>query len=993
MRSWAPSLCFLSAFAAIPASAANFSESEIAFFADEVRPILAANCFECHGGERANGPRKFKSNFQVISRAGILTGGDHGSAFDANNPSQSFLLQKISYKDGDHQMPPSGKLSDKDIATLTKWAEMGMPWTPEDADVLFEIEDHAADTTEINETTLNFWSHKPMSRPAVPKVDNETWSQNPIDAFLFAKLDENGLAPNERADKRTLIRRAYYNLTGLPPTAAEVAAFEADDSPEAWNNLVEKLLASPHYGEKWARHWLDVVRYADSNGFERDGIKGYMWRYRDYVVNAFNDDMPFDRFIREQIAGDEMDGATLDQIVAAGYNRLMQWDDEPADPVQHYYDVLDDNLRTTSEGILAMTLGCARCHDHKIDPISQEDYFSFMSFFNGMEQMKRGRANTEKFRPAGVDEEFTNRIKEYEQQLRALRYKIYYAKRDLREALVAAHPDIADRISGKSAKYRKIVARADALRTAFWHYTTALPPEDWSAVSFRAEDKGWDYALGAFGVDHEDIKARTEWNSSDIWLQTIFQLSEVPKSARFQVKHDGYLEIYLNGKFVEERHTASDGYVAIPLDENKLRVLQTGRNVIAVHLKKSSERPFFDLGFEGANQPFLSLEEVIDLRGADGIDAELLSNYRQWTTELETLEANKPEDGIEVTTIQEKSHDVPMLKLHIRGNPHSEGDEEMKLRIPDIFGGEELEASPPDNGRVSTGRRTALAEWLARPDNPRTARVMVNRIWQHQFGRGICRTSNDFGYLGEMPTHPELLDWLAMEFVESGWSIKHIQRLIMTSKAWQMSSTAQPAALAQDPQNDLFWRFNMRRLTAEEIRDSVLSAAGELNLSEIGGPSTYPPLPEVVLKTASNKKWLTSSPEEANRRSIYITVKRSLKPPIFDTFDFADTDSSCPTRFTTTVPTQALNLINGEFFNEQAENLAKQSAEGAEGKPRRQIRQALEITLGRDAEREVIDACLTFYRKLKNDHGRTDEEAMRQVCLLIFNLNEFVYLD
>ncbi|MEM0895463.1 MAG: DUF1549 domain-containing protein, partial [Verrucomicrobiota bacterium] len=616
MRFRTPSHILLIAFAAFPASAAEFSESDIAFFVDDVRPILAANCFECHGGERANAARKFKSNFQVISRAGILNGGDHGPAFDPGNPSQSFLLQKISYKDGDHQMPPSGKLSVEDITTLTKWAEMGMPWTPEDADVLFEIEDHAADTTEINETTRNFWSHKPMSRPSVPEVDNDAWSHNPIDAFLRSKLEENKLSPNPRADKRTLIRRAYYNLTGLPPTAAEVAAFEADDSPDAWDELVEKLLASPHYGEKWARHWLDVVRYADSNGFERDGIKGYMWRYRDYIVNAFNDDMPFDRFIREQIAGDEMDDATLDQIVAAGYNRLMQWDDEPADPVQHFYDVLDDNVRTTSEGLLAMTLGCARCHDHKIDPISQEDYFSFMSFFNGMEQMKRGRANTEKFRASGVDEDFTQRVTAYETEMTSLRRGLNRTERDLQTHLAEVHPDLANRIRPHAAKYRRYVARADALRTAFWHYTTAHPPEDWSAVSFRAENNGWDYALGAFGVNRDDSKARTEWTSPDLWLQTTFQLTEVPKAARFQVKHDGYIEIFINGKFVAERHESSEDYATVPLESNRLRALQTGRNVIAVHLKKTSDQPFFDLGFEGSNQPFLSINEVLRMRGA-----------------------------------------------------------------------------------------------------------------------------------------------------------------------------------------------------------------------------------------------------------------------------------------------------------------------------------------------------------------------------------------
>ncbi len=974
---------------ALPGAA--FSEADIAFFVDEVRPILSENCFQCHGGEGRDGHRKIKSGFQVISRKGILTGGEHGPAYNQSDPSQSKLLQMISYKDDNHQMPPKGKLEKAQIATLTKWMEMGVPWTPEDADVLFEVEDHAADTTEINETTRSFWSHKPMERPAEPKVDDPEWAANPIDVFIHAKLAENGLKPNGRASKRTLIRRAYYNLTGLPPTAEQVAAFEADDSPDAFENLVEELLASPHYGEKWARHWLDVVRYADSNGFERDGIKQFMWRYRDYVVGAFNDDMPYDRFIREQLAGDEMDDATIDQIVAAGFHRLGQWDDEPADPKQHYYDVLDDNVRTTSEGVLAMTLGCARCHDHKADPVSQKDYYRFMSAFNGYQQMRRGKGATEKFHPSGVDERYSEAIRKYDAEAARLTGELNRAENTLRTQLIAAHPDLAPRIRRDGMKYKTVLKDARTTKPVFWRYTTEKPPANWSEVGFRAENEGWKEGPAGFGKGAPDSSPRTPWTSSDLWLQTTFELTKIPKSARFTLYHDEDVEIYLNGQLVLERTGFVKDYIELVAEPVFIQSLQTGRNVIAVHVRNSVRGQFFDLGLGTANQDFLSIDEVITLRGTEGVDTKLLEKRAGLLATRDELERTRPEDGVEVMTIQEKGKDIPLMKVHIRGNPHAEGEDEMTLRAPEILGGDALKHAPPANGRVSTGRRTALAEWLTKPDNRRTARVMVNRIWQHQFGRGICPSPNDFGYLGEAPTHPELLDWLACEFVERGWSVKEMQRLIMTSKAWQMSSAARPDALAQDPQNNLFWRFNMRRLTAEEIRDSVLAAAGQLNLTSVGGPSTFPKLPEAVLKTSSNKKWKESPLEEANRRSLYITVMRSIKPPEFTSFDFADTDSSCPVRFTTTVPTQALNLINGEFFNEQSTTLAGRVKSAGDAKA--QIRRALEITMGREANDDVVAACHELFETLRSDYKRGHEEAMRQVCLLIFNLNEFIYLD
>ena len=379
----------------VPLASPGASESEgVDFFRKEVKPILESNCFKCHGGIDDKGHPKVRGGLQLISRKGLLMGGDHGSAINEAEPAKSLLLEVLSYGNEELQMPPRGKLPEEDLAKIARWVEMGAPWTPEDADVLVEVHDPLAGVTVVNEKTKAHWSYKPMQRVEPPKVSDPAWAENPVDAFIRAKLDEKGLEPVAEASRAALLRRLSYDLTGLPPSVEEIRAFEADTAADAWSKQVDRLLAEPTYGEKWARHWLDIVRYAESNGFERDGEKPFVWRYRDYVIRSFNDDKPYDRFVTEQIAGDEMPDKTADSQIATGMMRLMAWDDEPADRLQHFHDVLDDNVRVVTEGFLAMTAGCARCHDHKGDPIPQTDYYKFVSFFRGIEPMGRGGKQT-----------------------------------------------------------------------------------------------------------------------------------------------------------------------------------------------------------------------------------------------------------------------------------------------------------------------------------------------------------------------------------------------------------------------------------------------------------------------------------------------------------------------------------------------------------------------------------------------------------------------
>lgn len=983
---------FLFTGIALCSSSAATPEEGILFFKEEVRPILADNCFKCHGGTDDKGVVKVRSGLQLISQKGILIGGDHGPAFDEKEPANSRLLKMIHYEDPDHSMPPSGKLLEAQISILEKWVGMGIPWTPEDADVLVEVHHEENATTKVNERTRSFWSYKPMIRPNVPAMNgavDPAWQENPIDAFIYQKLATKGMSPNSKADKRTLIRRAYLNLTGLPPAPEDVEAFVNDTSNDAWGNVIDELLDSPHYGETWGRHWLDLMRYAESNGFERDSEKEHIWRYRDYVIDAFNEDKPYDQFLMEQLAGDELDQVTVESRIATGYHRLMQWDDEPADPLQHKFDVLDDNVRTTTEGILALTAGCARCHDHKADPFPQTDYYSLMSFFNGVTQMDKTRV-IENIIPPEEKAEMDARRQEMEVKKAEIRERIAKIEQLALEKLPGKVPALSEELEGAFAGETILVADSKK-NPQEWYYTTEKPADDWASIGFRPENANWKRGPGGFGVKVPGGIPHTPWTDKDIWLHKEFRLTQIPKRINLVIHYDDDVQVYLNGELIHSATGFRTSYETIELPKSAAFSLQTGRNTLAIHCTNGSGGQFIDAGLEIASKK-VNIAELLRKHGGEVFTKEQLNVYRSLERELRDLEKQNLEGELPVMVVQEAGTNPPPMHVHIRGNASSEG-EVVEPGFPQIFGGAVPQIKPPANGK-SSGRRRALAEWITHPNNPRTARVMVNRIWQHQFGRGICPTPSDFGYLGMEPTHPELLDWLASEFVQRKWSIKEMQRLIMTSQAFQMSSRGNAVALEKDPENDLFWRFNMRRLTAEELRDSILGLSGQLNL-QVGGESVYIQLPEEVLATSSTKsgKWGTSTPEQEGRRSVYVKVKRSLKAPMFADFDFADTDAPCPVRFTTTVPTQALNMLNSEFLNEQAAAFAVTLRGNYGDDVSAQIRAAFEFALSRPAVESEMASGIEFLEAMQKEHGLSKEEALDRFCLLVLNLNEFVYLD
>jgi hypothetical protein len=596
------------------------------------------------------------------------------------------------------------------------------------------------------------WAFQPVRRPAVPAVRDRAWVRTPIDAFVLARLEKAGLKPAPPADRRTLLRRAYLDLIGLPPTPEEQRAFLADDSPDAFAKVVDDLLARPQYGERWGRHWLDVARYAETNGYERDGAKPSAWRFRDYVIDSLNRDKPYDRFLTEQLAGDEVEGSDAEAQIATTFLRLGTWDDEPADPKVDRYDQLDDVLGTTATAFLGLTLRCARCHDHKFEPFAQTDYYKMLAVFEPLRRPQLNRADLDV--PVGTPAERT--------------------------------------------------------------------------------------ALAAFG-----LRGRRAY----IWQED-------------------------------------------------------GPQAPATHV----------------------------LRRGD---------------------PNKPRDEV--------GPGVPAVL--VRGEP-----------------------DPPKPTAKTTGRRLWLARWLTSADNPLTARVMVNRVWQWHFGRGLVPTANDFGTAGEPPTHPELLDWLAARFVADGWRLKPLHRMIVLSSAYQTSVAASDEALHADPKNARLGRWRQRRLEAEAVRDSMLAVSGRLNLEE-RGPSMYPTLARAVLEGQSRPGdgWGKSDERQQARRSVYIFVKRSLAVPELDLLDAPDTTSSCEARPVSTTAPQALTFLNGAFANEQARHLAARLRREAGDDAAAQVRRAFELALCRPPRDEELRASAAFLAR----QGAT----LEAFCLVMLNTNEFVYLE
>ena len=824
-------------------------------FAKEVAPILEQKCQQCHGEKQQ------LSGLRLDSRDSLLRGGGRGPAVAPGDSSNSLLYHHVSGQ-AEPRMPFGGELSSDEITVLQRWIDAGAEWPAQ---------------PEQAESTRVWWAFKQPDRHVPPQGE-----RHPIDAFLSGRLREEGLTRAPRAAPQTLVRRAYLDLVGLLPPPDVVEAFGEDPSREAFARLVDDLLDSPRYGERWGRHWLDAVRYADSSGYEHDYDQPNAWRYRDYVIDSFNKDKPYDRFVKEQLAGDELDDESFETLTATGMFRvgprvLFREKDNP----QYRYTYLDDIIATTSRVFLGLTVDCARCHDHKFDAISQMDYYRMMAVF-----------------------------------FPYVRYDFPLAD----EQTIARHAAATEAIHAQAEPLRKRIREIEApyRKAARKRTLSNFPEEIQRAVNTPEQER----------TPGQQLLAA-------------------------QVQSIG------NSNFAD-----------LLTDEDAARINDLKRRIEELEAGLPAPLPAA-MGIRDGDYRFAPDGRGDEPQPGKG-DREDFS-------------------GIEGTWLPAKNYAPPPAHFLPNADYRNKGDVVEPGILEALAGGRPFEPKPPAH-RVSSGRRRALAEWIASPENPLTARVMANRIWMHHFGEGIVHTASNFGSMGTYPTHPKLLDWLATEFVREGWSLKAMHRLIMTSESYQMASShADPAAAEADPENKLLWRFRQRRLEGEVIRDIILDASGKLNL-EAGGPGYFPPIADQVREAFPKGKWDAAEPGPENwRRSVYAYAKRGLRYPFFEVFDLPNMNVTCERRTTTTVPTQALTLLNNRFTLRQARYFAERVAALEDGSEAR-VRRAYRIALSRSPTDHELEANLAFLRQQEDYHDGDAVAALTDLCDVILNLNEFLYV-
>jgi hypothetical protein len=839
-------------------------------FAKDIQPIFVKSCWNCHSSSVQ------LSKLNLATREAALKGGEHGSDLVPGSADKSRIYRLAAGLDKP-SMPIGGALAPDEIESIRLWINQGAVWEGVAAPIVSKKTDPLQDAP-IRPEERNYWAFRIPVRPPIPAVREP--AANPIDAFILSALEKNGLKRAPEADRVTLLRRAYFDLIGLPPTVPETADFLNDKSPDAWEKLIDRLLASPQYGERWGRHWLDVARYADSNGFEHDFDRPNAWRYRDYVIRAFNADKPYSTMLREQIAGDELPHVTQDSLIATGFLRsYAKVGFREKDNPEFRYEYLDDMIATIGRGVLGLTVQCARCHDHKFDPIRQADYYRLQASLFGYVE---------------VDHPLTSKA--------------------VADAYQAKEKEIDD----KKADLKL------ALKTLETPYRNQLLPSKYRLLPQHLQD----------AVNTPEEK-RTPGQ--------VLLANQASKMVGF-----------------------SDDEIAGVMSAADKAEKQRIRAELA-QLEKQRPAPIpVAMGVTDGDYRFTP----------DGPGDEPAPGK------------GKKREAIEGSYIHAGPgrYQVPPSHFLIRGDVNSFGPETKPGFVKVITYGNPPTELPPATEHTS-GRRLALAEWLVSRENPMTARVAVNRIWYHHFGEGIVSTLDNFGKMGEMPTNPELLDWLAVEFMDRGWSMKQMHRLIMTSDTYKMASRVTDTGMlnanaAKDPRDNLLWRYRVQRLDAESIRDSILATSGGLN-REMGGPPVFPMLPPGVLKAVSSGIWRQTTDGPAVwRRSVYVYRKRGLPLPLFDVFDLPNQSISCGVRNVTTVPTQALTLMNDDFVLNQAQLFARRLEETAGDDRAKQIDLAYRIALARTPEQDEKQMALDFLK----------EHTLADFTNVVLNLNEFLYV-
>ena len=846
------------------------TKEQLEFFESKVRPILADRCYKCHSAASGS-PR---SSLALDWRGGWQDGGVRGPAIVAGDPDNSLLIEAVRFE-GDVRMPPDGKLSVEQIGHLVTWVRMGAP-DPRTARP-------GAATTSYGGNGKNHWAFKPIAKPAPPAVTNGSWVKNDIDRFVLARLEANALGPNPTADKRSLIRRAYYDLLGLPPTPQQVNGFLADASPGAFEKVVDGLLASPQYGERWGRHWLDVARYSDTKGQpnrrrEEAPFYAYAWTYRDYVIKAFNDDLPYDRFIREQLAADLIDSGQSAKrnpasLAALGFLTLGD----------HYggnrHDVINDRIDVTSKAFLGLTVTCARCHDHKFDPIPTADYYSLYGIFASSMEPDEAPVIAPP-NPA---------------------YESYMAKRQ--ELDTRVRTQVNQQIENLFGDYRR--------QAGLYLMATTLP-ENQRARYLSRHDANPALLQNWIALMRPNI--RDAIAIFQVWTA----MARVPEE-RFAQQAERLMENLLRGDRPDGRRGRgrAQGPMAEPPPELHplVRKAFNGRPPTRIEEVADTYAKLLartDREWQAAMAP---VWEAALLRILPRPDQNQLRQLRNQTEMLELTEPGAPARAHILVDVP-KPADAPIL---VRGQAETPG-QVVPRRFLEVLSGK-------DRPRVREGSgRLELAEAIASPANPMTARVIVNRVWQHHFGDGFISTPDDLGNQGGQPTHPELLDWLATRFMADGWSLKKLHRLILLSATWQQSSRNNPKYAEADPFNDLLWRANIRRLEFEPLRDSILAIGGSLDLTVGGHPIDLAGGMRAGRGGRGGRGNAAAQLPPDPRRSIYGFVDRANPDEVLNTFDVAAPSMTMGKRYETTVPQQALFLMNSPLVIEQVRTVVNREA-------------------------------------------------------------------
>ncbi|MCR9295318.1 MAG: PSD1 and planctomycete cytochrome C domain-containing protein [bacterium] len=825
------------------AASVRATDDAMTHFEKEIRPVLATRCVQCHGAKKQEG------GLRLDSLQAMLAGGDSGPAIDMDDPTESLLMEALNYES--YEMPPDEQLPQTTIRQFAKWLDAGAKWP----DHVGPLRDEAH---EVSDSDRQWWAFQPVQHPHPPQLQEDSWCSNEIDHFVLQRLRDQVMRPAPEADRETLIRRLYFDLIGLPPTPKEIDAFVRDTNANAWEAVVDRLLADERYGEHWARYWLDIVRYSESDGWNQDAYRPDIWRYRDYVVNAFNNDKPYPQFVREQLAGDEIDSDNPEHLVATGFLRLGIYEYNQRDARGHWNDIMNEMTDVTGDVFLGMSMACARCHNHKFDPLPQQDYFRLRAFFEPIVWRDDLVAATQ-------DEK-----REYERQL--------------------------DKWNSATAE---IQAKIDALLAPYY-------------------DKKWKSTVDKFPLDiqacfHMPVEERTSWQHQMAYLVSRQFMEEGGGPLKAMSKED-----VAKHEALKKELAAFDDIKPTPLPTLMAATDFSGM-LSPTFVQDDPDRAPVSPGF-------LSVMSHLPLGSSAVAHVSVPSSTHLATTAIHST-----------TDVASELNTIATLRPG------------------------------------TSGRRTRLAEWIGDAGNPLTTRVIVNRIWQQHFGEGLVATPNDFGTQGALPSHPELLDWLAATFVDQdGWSLKKLHKRIVMSSTWRQSASHPEAGeyQAKDPAEKLLWRWRVKRLQAEQIRDAMLAASGEL-LTDVGGPSVE---------------------EDTPRRSLYVKSFRNKYDTFLHGFDMANGLKSVPIRDTTTTPLQALLLINGQYALQRSEIMAHRLIQ-LELEPTETVSRCFQYTWGRRPNQQEMNKALDFLHAASGeDAGPLDSGRLSDFCHVLLNSNPYLYV-